>query len=218
MAITPVEGPRQVVVPSDRERAPRPAAGWRSGLPVLSAPGVALREVLIADAPALFAMLACHEVSRFISPPPQSVEAFERFVRWAHRARAGGHYVCFAVVPEQLRTAVGLFQVRQVDPGFVTAEWGFALGVRYWGSGLFPVCASLVARFAFDQLGVHRLEARAAVANARGNGALVKIGAVREGLLGRSLLCHGQYVDQFLWTILDDEWRRGREAPSSPVH
>ena len=51
----------------------------------------------------------------------------------------------------------------------------------------------MVVDFAFDTLGVHRLEARAAVANGRGNGALRKIGAVQEGVLRKSFLKNGQH-------------------------
>jgi RimJ/RimL family protein N-acetyltransferase len=62
-------------------------------------------------------------------------------------------------------------------------------------------------RFAFETVGVHRLEARAAVRNGRGNGALRKIGAVQEGLLRKSFLKDGQYHDQALWTILQEDWK-----------
>ena len=62
--------------------------------------------------------------------------------------------------------------------------------------------------FAFETLGVRRLEARAAVANGRGNGALRKIGAVQEGVLRRSFLSNGQHLDQMLWSILAEDWRR----------
>jgi ribosomal-protein-serine acetyltransferase len=55
-------------------------------------------------------------------------------------------------------------------------------------------------------VGVHRLEARAAVRNGRGNGALRKIGAVQEGVLRKSFLKNGEYLDQVLWTILDEDW------------
>ena len=51
------------------------------------------------------------------------------------------------------------------------------------------------------------LEARAAVHNARGVGALRKIGAVQEGVLRQSLPQHEGWVDQALWTILADDWR-----------
>ena len=62
-------------------------------------------------------------------------------------------------------------------------------------------------RFAFDTVGVHRLEARAAVKNGRGNGALRKVGAVQEGLLRKSFQKDGEYLDQALWTILDEDWK-----------
>jgi len=66
--------------------------------------------------------------------------------------------------------------------------------------------------FAFEQVGVHRLEARSAVRNGRGNGALRKIGAVQEGVLRKSFLKNGEYLDQTLWAILDEDWQGRRGA------
>ncbi|MGH7215321.1 MAG: GNAT family N-acetyltransferase [Tepidisphaeraceae bacterium] len=189
--------------------AARPAAttDWRQSLPVLTGATVTLRELRISDAPALLAMLSAAEVSRFISPPPTTVEGFERFITWTHRERTAGNYVCFAVVPHGMDTAIGIFQVRQLEPGFATAEWGFALGSAFWGTGVFLDGAKLVVDFTFNMIGAHRLEARAAVANGRGNGALRKVGAVQEGVLRKSFLRNGDYLDQTLWTILADDWR-----------
>ena len=62
---------------------------WREGLPVLSGKCVTLRELRASDAPSLFAMLTTEEVSRFISPPPTSVDGFERFIAWTIRQRGG---------------------------------------------------------------------------------------------------------------------------------
>jgi ribosomal-protein-alanine N-acetyltransferase len=179
---------------------------WRAGLPVLTNKGVTLRELRISDAQSLFAMLTTEEVSRFISPPPSTVEGFERFIAWTIRQRQLGTYACFAVTVEGSDTAIGIFQVRELEPGFQTAEWGFAIGSPYWGTGVFQKGAELVINFAFETVGIHRLEARAAVKNGRGNGALRKIGAVQEGVLRKSFYRHGEYLDQVLWTILDEDW------------
>ncbi len=178
---------------------------WKTAVPVLQGEGITLRELRVSDAASLLALLTTEEVTRFISPPPTTVEGFERFIQWAQRERAAGRYICLAVVPEGYDTAVGLFQVRQLDPMFGTAEWGFAIGFEFWGSGLFTAGAELVIDFAFDVIGVHRLEARAAVANGRGNGALRKIGAVQEGILRKSFLRNGRYMDQALWAILPED-------------
>jgi ribosomal-protein-alanine N-acetyltransferase len=185
---------------------------------VLSNGVLTLRELRISDAEALLELLTTEEVSRFISPPPTTVDGFERFIAWAQRERGAGRYICYAVVPDGMDTAIGIFQVRQLDPTFTTAEWGFALGRAFWGTGTFAAAARLTIDFAFDVVGVHRLEARAAVANGRGNGALAKIGAVKEAILRRSFLRGGTHHDQALWSIVREDWRRAKAVWSSAVH
>jgi ribosomal-protein-alanine N-acetyltransferase len=191
------------------------STNWKSALPVMAGTTVTMRELRVEDAPSLLAMLTTEEVSRFISPPPTTVEGFERFIAWTHHERRVGNYACFAIVPTGMDVAIGIFQVRSLDPGFATGEWGFAMGSQFWGTGIFVEAARLVLDFAFDVIGTERLEARAAVANGRGNGALRKIGAVQEGLLRRSFLRNGQHHDQVLWGILADDWRLQREAGQS---
>jgi ribosomal-protein-alanine N-acetyltransferase len=188
---------------------------WRHLVPVLTSATITLRELEPGDAPSLLAMLTTEEVTRFISPPPTTIEGFERFIAWTREQRAAGQYICFAVVPAGMTTAVGLFQVRSLASDFSTAEWGFALGSGFWGTGLFMEGARQVIDFAFGSIGVHRLEARASVENGRGNGALRKLGAVQEGVLRRAFLRDGRYHDQVLWSLIDSDWvaaAQGRET------
>jgi len=192
---------------SDRVASPAisvATSDWRAGLPVVAAAGVALRELRASDAQTLFALLTTEEVSRFISPPPTSVDGFARFIAWTERERITGNYVCFGIVPAGCTAAVGLIQIRRHGADWSTAEWGFAIGTPYWGTGLFVAAATAVREFAFASLGVDRLEARTAVANGRGAGALRKLGATEEAMLRKSLCIRGTRVDQMLWTL----WRR----------
>lgn len=207
----------QAVIAAARSEATT-SSDWRQMLPVLSGSMVTLRELRLSDAPSLLAMLSTEEVARFISPPPTTVEGFERFIAWTHRERAAGNYICFAVVPHGMDSAIGIFQVRQLEPGFGTAEWGFAIGSEFWGTGVFVDAAKLVVDFTFHVIGTHRLEARAAVQNGRGNGALRKIGATQEGVLRKSFLRDGEYLDQTLWTILESDWRASRVVWTGKVH
>jgi RimJ/RimL family protein N-acetyltransferase len=176
---------------------------------------ISLRELRASDAPALFSALSSDQVSKFISPPPATVDGFGRFIDWAIRQRLSGQYVCFAVVPDGSDTAIGIFQVRSLEPAFGTAEWGFAVAPEFWGTGVFVDGAKLIVDFAFKVIGVTRLEARAALKNGRGNSALRKLGAVQEGVLRRSFLRNGEYLDQALWTILKDEWMQANAVRGS---
>jgi len=184
-------------------------AEWRQGLPVLRGLRLTLRELRLDDGPALLPLITAPDVTRFMSPPPEVPNWFATFIAATARERQAGRYAGFAVVPHGEDAPVGLVQIRQLEPGFSTAEWGVALGSAWWGKGLFEDAGRLVLGFAFDTLGVHRLEARVATPNARGNAAVRKLGATAEGLLRRALrTADGATHDQVLWAWLNDEWRR----------
>jgi RimJ/RimL family protein N-acetyltransferase len=201
----------QFVPPSTTEDVV--SSDWQRALPVLRGARVVLRELRASDAASLFAMLSADEVARFISPPPTTVSGFEQFIAWTLRQRSAGTYACFAVTVRGYDTAIGIFQMRQIDADFRTAEWGFAIGSPFWGTGVFREGADLMLDFAFETVGVYRLEARASVQNGRGNGALRKVGAVREAILRKSFLRNGEQVDQVLYAILEDEWRAMTRPP-----
>ena len=112
---------------------------------------------------------------------PTTVEGFERFIAWTHRERTGRHLSA----SRSCRTGWTRRSGSSRHGSWSRASRrprGFAIGSAFWGSGAFLDGAKMVVDFAFDVVGAHRLEARAAVANGRGNGALRKIGAVQEGV------------------------------------
>jgi RimJ/RimL family protein N-acetyltransferase len=218
METMPYQDQLTQIAPASAVRGIPAESNWQQALPVLTGKSVTLREVRASDAASLFAMLSTEEATRFISPPPSSVEGFERFIAWSQREREAGRFICYGIVPHGMDTAVGLFQVRQLDPVFANGEWGFALGSPYWGNGYFHEGAELVLDFVFDTIGARRLEARATLKNGRGNGALRKIGAYQEGLLRGSFLRNGEYFDQVLWAILASDRQQARQTHNPLVH
>ena len=183
---------------------------WRAGLPER----ITLRELRPTDADALYAELDSPEVRRFMWAPPPNAAAFERFIEWSYTERAEGKYVCYGIVPHGEVLAAGVFELRQLQPGFFRGELGFVMAPRLWGSGAFTEGARLLLDFGFHVVKIHRVEARAAVDNDRGNAALGKIGAHREGRLKAAFLREGVYVDQYLWAILKTDWLLRGPQPS----
>src|SRR5207253_7848685 len=82
----------QAVISASRTETATTTSDWKQALPVLTGSMVTLRELRTSDATSLLAMLSTEEVARFISPPPTTVEGFERFIAWTHRERAAGNY------------------------------------------------------------------------------------------------------------------------------
>ena len=186
------------------------AADWREGLPELTGQRLTLRELRPSDADTLYADLNTAEVRRFMWAPPPNSGAFAQFIEWAHAERATGKYICYGIVPSGEAHAAGVFELRQLQPGFWRGELGFVMAARLWGGGIFAEGAQLLLDFAFGTVKVHRIEARAAVDNARGNAALEKLGARREGHLRDAFWRDDRFVDQYLWAILDSDWARRR--------
>jgi RimJ/RimL family protein N-acetyltransferase len=180
---------------------------WRRRLPVLRDDAVTLRALRPDDAPSLIEHLNQPRVLEHIAPCPSTVVGFRRFIRWTHAERRRRGLACFGIVPSGQRHAVGVMQVWPIERDFSTAEWGFALGESYWGTGLFMRAARLFVDAVFADLGVHRLEARAVDVNQRGHCAFEKLGAKRDGVL-RGGFCDGATVrDQIMWSILAPEWQ-----------
>ena len=177
-------------------------------MPCLVTDIVTVREVVPSDAPTLFELLSDPVVSEHLSVPPPSEAAFAGFIGWAQRQRTAGTAVCFGIVPNGLDQAVGIIQVRAMEPSFFVAEWGFALGAAFWSTGLFIESANLVAQFAFETLNVDRLEARAVSQNGRGQAALQKLGARPEARLSRAFRKGQRRDEQLLWTLREEDWRQ----------
>jgi len=187
---------------------------WNARLPELRGRLVAVREVIASDAATLFEFLSDPDVTEHLNQPPPSVAAFAGFIQWAQTQRAEGKGVCFGIVPHGLTEAIGMVQVRALEPSFFTCEWGFAVGKPFWSTGVFIEAAALVAEFAFTTLGAHRIEARAAGENARGHAAIQKLGARAEGTLSKAFRKDGRLDKQLLWSLTRDDWQeRGGAVP-----
>jgi ribosomal-protein-alanine N-acetyltransferase len=204
-------------MPAAQPASPRvaaPASDWRRQLPTLTGTVVELRQIRASDAASLLMLLGSEEVVRYIPPPPATMAAFAEMIHTALDRQRQGRSALFAMVARGSDVAVGVVQIRALEGECPTAEWGVALGAPYWGRGLFTEAAALMTRFAFETMGVHRLEARSRADNARAHAAFRKIGAVLEGVLRQAFEHDGKRYDQCLWSILAGE---RRAAPDHPV-
>jgi RimJ/RimL family protein N-acetyltransferase len=186
------------------------AADWKRGLPELGDDAVTLRELRAGDAGFLVAHLNDPRVVRYIAPCPTTPAGFVRFIGWARGERRRGTLVCYGIVPRGGTGPVGVIQLWPIERGFSTAEWGFVLGRSFWGTGLFGRAATLVLDDVFPRLGMNRLEARAVDVNRRGNRALKKLGAKREGLMRGSFRDGAVVRGHVMWSILANEWQASK--------
>jgi RimJ/RimL family protein N-acetyltransferase len=94
------------------------------------------------------------------------------------------------------------------NDGRVEIGWTW-LGKEFRGSGLNKACKFLMISYAFEKLGMYRVEFKTDVLNKRSRRALEKIGATEEGILrSHMLLPSGRRRDSIYYSILKTEWDR----------
>ncbi|MEP6783311.1 MAG: GNAT family N-acetyltransferase [Acidobacteriota bacterium] len=154
---------------------------------------IRLREVDLSDAAALTELFQMPEVSKHLDPPPATPEDFSSWIALSQSRRVEGRAACYTLLTDA-EQVVGLFMALRFDEPH-RAEIGFALAPHLWGTGTFQQAAEIYIDFLFSQWGVTSLIGKTQVSNARGMGAMRKLGAVVLEEIERN--GHPEYV----WTI-----------------
>ncbi len=179
-------------------------------------PTLTLRYASGADAPALFELGTDPEVTRFFSWGPYTgIDAPRAYIDGLAGERQRGERLDFLIVDRrgQPLGVTGVSELNRRDRRAVVGTW---LGRAHWGSGANAASKALIARLAFDVLGLERLGAYSDLDNPRSQTALSRLGFQREGVL-RRWHRHGEQVhDVIVYSWLKQEWERSPLA-ATPV-
>jgi ribosomal-protein-alanine N-acetyltransferase len=110
---------------------------------------------------------------------------------------------------EQLLGGVTMSNVRRSVAQ--SATLGYWIAEPFARKGHMSEALECVAAFAFDRLGLHRLEAACLPTNEASRRVLQKIGFQQEGYARGYLRINGLWHDHLLFGLLAEDWRRGRD-------
>jgi RimJ/RimL family protein N-acetyltransferase len=86
------------------------------------------------------------------------------------------------------------------------AECGYSLSTAFQGRGLMHKALTRLIGDLFARTRLHRLEARTALANVASQKVLEKLGFRREGTLRGYFQLDGEWVDNYLFAIVKEDW------------
>jgi RimJ/RimL family protein N-acetyltransferase len=146
---------------------------------------------------------------------PYSRQQAEAFVREVKKARPGvpGEWYQFAI---QRRQGPGLIgdcacHVFYADPR--QAEIGFTLARAFQGMGYATEAVQRLLAYLFAALGLHRVTATCDVRNQASARLLERVGMRREAHFIENIWFKGAWGSEYLYAILESEWRKHRESP-----
>ena len=127
-----------------------------------------------------------------------------------------GTAVPFFIFLNQGGTLAGGITLGNIRHGVAqSAQIGYWVGERYAGKGLMLEAVNLVIPYAFDALGLHRIEAACIPDNRRSIRVLEKARFTREGLLKSYLRINGSWQDHYLYALIASDFPAPIGRPGS---
>lgn len=198
-----------------------PTTGRRRTRPRLRLPtGTArlvLREFVAADETALIAWSCDERVTRHMPFGPRDAEGAKRHLATLLRQQSSASRDSWelAVTLADGGGAIGACEISLTSR--TTAEIGYVLARRHWGHGYATELARALARLAFEELGVERVDSTVDVANVRSMQVLEKAGLRWEGMQRRHARSRGRWWDAHLYSVSRDDWDHAGVSALAPA-
>jgi ribosomal-protein-alanine N-acetyltransferase len=139
---------------------------------------------------------------------PASLTAVSRAVLRHRREWKRGQAFVLVITPRaDDRRIVGRIALGGVLLGaFRNAYLGYWIDGEHQGRGLMTEAVRATTAFAFDTVGLHRVQAAVMPSNVASQRVLAKIGYRQEGLAARYLCIAGKWEDHLLFAVTREEW------------
>jgi ribosomal-protein-serine acetyltransferase len=171
--------------------------------------GLVVRTYVLDDAQELFDLIEANRERlrpwMIWEPATKAVEDTRRFIERALAAETDmeGEGIWLDGV---LIGGAGL----SVDTMSNSGEIGYWLDGTHEGRGIVTRVCERFFDFAFDELGLHRMELQAASTNTRSRAVADRLGMTQEGVARHGIRVAAGYLDSVTYGILEDEWRARR--------
>jgi ribosomal-protein-serine acetyltransferase len=86
-------------------------------------------------------------------------------------------------------------------------EIGYWLGAEFQGRGIVTRACRVLVDFAFDELGLNRVEIQCATGNVKSRAIPERLGFTLEGVFRQESRLYGRFVDHAMYAMLRHEWR-----------
>ena len=137
-----------------------------------------------------------------------SPEKMKHYLQTALEKKASGDSYPFIVFDKRNGKYGGCTRFYDIQETHDTVQVGYTwYGKAFQRTGLNGNCKFLMLEYAFDTLGMQRVEFRADALNQRSISAMIGIGCTQEGILRQNVSTDiGQRRDSIVLSILQDDW------------
>jgi RimJ/RimL family protein N-acetyltransferase len=169
-----------------------------------------LRPYTMDDLDDLYDIQSRPEVTRYLYWGPrdreQARESLQKKILTSASQDEGDELTLAVVLPEAGKV-IGDVQLMWVSREHRQGEIGYVFHPGHGGSGYATEAAEVMLRLGFDQLGLHRVIGRLDGRNTASARVLERLGMRREAHFTQNEFYKGEWADEVVYAMLEDEWR-----------
>lgn len=177
------------------------------GTPLLETKRLYLRKLVPGDADAIFGYASDPLVTRFMPWEThrslRDSEAFIRFTMARYTEDLAGDWGIVFKGDDRL---IGMVGFSHCDLQNKRGEIGYTLARAYWGQGIMPEAVFRLLAFAFEEMGLNRVESCHFLPNEKSGRVMQKVGMAFEGIAREKIYAKGDYWDVKQYAILYSDW------------
>jgi RimJ/RimL family protein N-acetyltransferase len=166
-----------------------------------------IRRIAPEDLHDLYAYWGDPTLAEFQLREPFTLEQVRYALISQAKLRLGHPGPALILAVERERRVIGACQLTITDPVHLQAELGYSFHPSFHGRGFATRAVSAVLGFGFLQLGLHRIEASMDVRNERSWRLCERVGMRREAHFLHNVRHRDEWVDDFVYAMIDTEWR-----------
>ncbi len=177
-----------------------------SAMPIIETDRLCLRPMSVTDASDMYAYARRRDVTEYLLWSPHPSEQYTRdYLRYIEKRYAMGEFYDWAVVEKSSGKMIGTCGFTRFDFPHNSAEIGYVLNPAYHGKGYGTEAAGRVLRFGFENLSLHRIEAKFMQGNQSSLRVMEKLGMRLEGYRRDGMLVKGTYRTIGVCSVLAGE-------------
>ncbi|MDZ4747403.1 MAG: GNAT family N-acetyltransferase [Saprospiraceae bacterium] len=163
-----------------------------------------LRPIRESDVHHVFKGLSHPEVIRYYGVSFSTLEETKVQMDWYATIEKDETGQWWAVCDPGDQHFYGAIGFNDIHPVHHRAEIGFWLLPAYWGKGYIPEAASVIIRYAFEEMELHRIYGYVETENQNSKKVLQKLGFEYEGRMRECEMKNGEWIDLETFSILNN--------------
>ncbi len=135
-----------------------------------------------------------------------SLESAQDFIRQTQKAAAENTSRTFDIIYHE--KIVGVISFVKFNWTSRRTEIGYWIDKNYEGKGIITESCKILINYAFEELGMNRIEIRCAMENVKSRAIPERLNFKLDGVLRQFLWRHTCFFDMAIYSLLAEEWRK----------